>query len=527
MLVSKMKNNQIIYLRKEFLKIGNFFAAKQFDEVIVRSRGIIKKHPKVTAFYNLLGLAHRQKGNYNKAEIIFKEANHIDPANISVLCNLGAIYRLQNNYEKSFDCFERALKINPNDVNLLCNFGNVKRDKNDLKGAIILYEKAFELDNTLTTVLINLAGAHQITGNFEECIKYSKRLLEIDPKFTIADKFISDIHKYVENDEHQLEMLKKDKIMVNSDDKLPLNYALAKSFNDQKNYKESFKYLKIANDTKRANLGSYSIDHEIKSFKDIKEKFNKIYKNIRDDLKVNDQKIIFIVGLPRSGTTLSHQILSSHSNTYGAGELGFMSQLIGKNLMKTEFENAFTIKGQKSDDKIKEFYKAINDYLKFFNHSGKIIIDKAPLNFRWLGFIKILFPQSKIIHCTRDAKDTCWSIYKSSFDGSSLGWSYKLDELVKYNNLYKELMRYWNDYFPEEIYELNYESLINNQELESKKLFEFCKIPWEIESLEFYKSKETPIKTVSIVQARQPIYKTSIKASDNYSEFLEIFKELQ
>ena len=523
-----MENNQIIYLRNEFKKIGNYFQAKKFDEVIIRSRRIIKKYPKVLAFYNLLGLAHRQKGNLNTAELVLKKANHIEPKNINVLCNLGAIYRLQNNYEKSFDCFEKALKINPNDVNVLCNFANVKRDKNDINGAIILYERAINIDNTLTTVLINLAGAHQITGNFDECIKYSKKLLEIDPMFTIADKFISDIHKYVEDDEHQIEMLKKDKKITNNDDKkLQINYALAKSFNDQKNYKDSFKHLKVANDIKRASLKNYSIDVETKSFEEVKRKFNQIYKNIRDDLKISDRKIIFIVGMPRSGTTLSHQILSSHSNTYGAGELGLISQLVVPNLKKPEFENAFTKKSQDSDDKIKELYNFVENYLKFFEHSDKIIIDKAPLNFRWLGFIKILFPQSKIIHCTRDAKDTCWSIYKSSFDGSALSWSYQLDELVKYNNLYKEWMDYWIEYFPQEIYELNYESLINNQEVESRKLFEFCKIPWEADSLEFYKSKNTPIKTVSIVQARQPIYKTSIRASDNYSDFLEIFKKLK
>ena len=523
-----MKNDQVIYLRNEFKKIGNFFSIKKFDEVIIRSKKIIKKYPKVLPFYNLLGLAYRQKGELDKAEIVLKEANHIEPENVNVLCNLGGIYRVKNNFERSVDCFEKALKIKPNDVNVLCNFANVKRDKNDIDGAIGLYEKAISLDKTLVTVLTNLAGAYQISGKFDECIKYCKKLLEIDPMNTIADKFISDIHKYSNNDEHQREMLRKDKDLPLDDDKrLQINFAIAKSFNDQKKYKESFKHLKVANDIKRSQLKHYSIDFETNTFEDVKKVFNNIYKNKREDLKISNQKIIFIIGMPRSGTTLSHQILSSHSKTYGAGELGLMSQIVMKNLKKKEFEDSFIKKGKINDEQISQIYKYAEDFLKYFNHGNQIIIDKAPLNFRWLGFIKILFPKSKIIHCTRDAKDTCWSIYKSSFDGASLGWSYKLDELVKYYNLYKEWMNYWKNFFSNEIYELNYESLINNQEEETKKIFEFCELPWEAESLEFYKSKKTPIKTVSIVQARQPIYKTSIKASDNYSQFLGDFQNLK
>jgi hypothetical protein len=164
-----------------------------------------------------------------------------------------------------------------------------------------------------------------------------------------------------------------------------------------------------------------------------------------------------------------------------------------------------------------------NDYLdgiKTFDYKEKIITDKAPLNFRWIGFIKILFPNSKIIHCEREPMDVCFSNYKNSFGSNALSYCYNLENLGSYYNLYKNLMIFWHNIFPDGIYNLSYENLTQNQELETKKLIKFCDLNWEKDCLSPHKNKNK-ISTASLAQARKPIYKTSINKWKNYSKYLE------
>ena len=168
----------------------------------------------------------------------------------------------------------------------------------------------------------------------------------------------------------------------------------------------------------------------------------------------------------------------------------------------------------------KDYY----DYLKRFNAKETFITDKAPLNFRWIGLIKILFPNSKIIHCSRNPKDNCLSLYKNFFEGG-LNFSYDQKELGTYYNLYLDLIKFWNEKFPGSIYEAKYEQIITNQENEIKNIINFCDLPWEESCLSFYKNK-TPIKTMSTAQARQPIYKSSINSFEKFSPFLKELKKI-
>ena len=168
-----------------------------------------------------------------------------------------------------------------------------------------------------------------------------------------------------------------------------------------------------------------------------------------------------------------------------------------------------------TDQLRKDYY----DYLKRFNSNKNLITDKAPLNFRWIGLIKILFPGAKIIHCTRNPKDNCFSLYKNNFEGG-LNFSYNQKELSSYYKLYLDLMNFWLDLFPNSIFEANYEKIVNNPQHEIEKILRFCNLPWEDNCLNFHKNK-TPIKTMSTAQARQPIYKSSINSYDKFSSFLE------
>ena len=518
------KLEQKNYIISEIKKIENHFIGKDFDEVINRSIKLLKKHPGIVLAYNFLGSAYRQKNNGILAEKAFREALSFDPKNVKILSSLAALYRLAENYKLSEEFFQKALKINPNNPTTLCNFGNLLRDINKFDEAINLYLKALTFNRRLPIVLLNLSATYQVIGKFELSIKYSKELLNMFPNITLADKQLSHILDYTKDDFHQESMLKKiNNEKIKENEKIPLFFALSKSYEDQKNYKNAYKFIEKGNKAQKKYL-NYKIDGDIRQFLRIKEIFN----NFDFESLFNNglgQNLIFIVGLPRSGTTLTHQIIGAHKNTYGAGELNALTRILEPRIYNNKFiENFISSKSIDLNNTKKIAEQYISQLQKTYS-TDKIIIDKSPLNFRWIGFIKILFPKAKIIHCTRNVKDNLLSIYKNVFDGSSIPWSYDLDDLTKFRSIYLDLMDFWQKKIPDFIYDSNYETLVKDKENQSKEIINFCELPWDSECLNYHK-KENAIKTVSINQARKPIYNTSINSNEKYPELANFFNSL-
>jgi len=492
-----------------------------FDEVIQKAKSLLKKHRHerkilngIPVLYNIISLAYQGKLDYNNSIKIMDEAIKLNPKNIYYLNNMGISQHKNKDFVEAEKYFERALKINPNYINVLNNFGNLKKDLDKVDEAIKYYEKSVNINNNILITNYNLSSMYIQKGEYNKAIKHLKKTLEISPKFTTADRILSLITKYEKNNEHFLAMKeKKTNLKFKDTELIELNFALGKAFEDLKDYKNAFIHIKEANDSKK-KLINYNIQKDINLFKNIKIDFESDFKieNI-----YNKKKIIFILGMPRSGTTLTEQIISSHKDVYGAGELMFLSDMINED---------FFIKNNKSYN-LKKFNDLQNRYLdkiSLIDNSKKCLTDKAPLNFRWIGFINMIFPNSKIIHCKRNNLDNCWSIYKNNFD-AGLNFSFNLTDLGKFYNLYEDLISFWKSKYPEKIYDLRYENLINNQESETKKILEFCQLEWDPNCLKHY-NNDRLIKTVSTVQARKPIYKTSIKLSDSYSEYLDELKTI-
>jgi tetratricopeptide (TPR) repeat protein len=502
------------YLQKELSKINNFFVSGNYETVIEKATALLKKDPTQVTFYNYIGLSHRQLGDLTKAEHIFKKGLMKNPNASSILCNLGAVYRQMELFTDAEIIFDRALKINPKNTNILINFANLKRDLNKYDECIKLYEQALLLDDNIEILLINLAGTYQIIGEFEKSKEVLKKLQLKFPHNVIADKILSNINFYDADDDHQKLMLKKiDNPDFTTENKIPLYFAIAKSYSDQKDYKKSSEYFIKGNDEQSKVFKNYNFSEELNLFNTIKQKFNnQIFDSIRSPKIPN---LIFVVGLPRSGTTLTHQIISSHSKVYGGGELPVLNSILSKKI----FDNT-----KLDEDYINSLSNEILTLFRKFDQN-LIILDKSPLNFQWIGYIKLLFPQAKIIHCKRNLKDTALSIYKNVFDGSSFPWSYNQESLLNFINLYKDLISFWHTKIPNFIYDCEYEELVNNQARETRKIINFCNLDWEDDCMNFTK-KGSPIKTVSIAQARKPIYKSSINLNENYKDYLDFLNKI-
>ena len=498
----------------------NLFNTAKFGLVISKTKKLIKKKPEYLILYNLLGSAYQNLGEYNLAKNIFIKGNKMDPNNIAIMNNLANIYKNTGEIELAENLFNKIIQKKPDYINAYVNYGNLKRDNNDFEAAIKLYIKAIEINDKIPIALYSLALAYQGVGKFAEAVTFANKALLIDPKFTQADMLISQSTKYKPGNQHFIDMNSKiNSLDLNDNQKVNLLFALAKANEDLDDIEKSFKNFNRGNQIKRNSI-SFNIDDEIKLFNSIKNGFVGVNMNSVSDNKTGNKNIIFILGMPRSGTSLVEQIITSHSEVFGAGELSLLTKIVKENLIDNNTISKNKIHELISDVSFtnhlrKDYY----DNLKRFNSSKNFITDKAPLNFRWIGVIKILFPNAKIIHCSRNSKDNFLSLYKNFFEGG-LNFSYNQKELGIYYNLYTELINFWNLEFPGSMFEAKYEKIIEKPEQQIRDIIKFCNLTWEEQCVTFYKNK-TPIKTMSTSQARKPIYSTSVNSYEKFLPFLD------
>tara|TARA_B100000989_G_scaffold298348_1_gene287216 strand:+ start:1307 stop:2881 length:1575 start_codon:yes stop_codon:yes gene_type:complete len=518
------------YVENQASILINHYNSKRFTTAVQKGKVMIKKFPNQLIFYNATALSLSALGKNYEAIDILKVALNLSPKNIYVLNNLGLIRSNLNQNREAREYLERAISIKENFMDALLNLGNLDLKEGKTESAKKNLYKALEQSNSSDTdITINMAlgNMHQQMGNFEKAKKNFEIVSKIDQGNTAADKSISTMHRYLKSDDPHLILMIKKLEKIKDDENLKLLYfAIGKAYEDIENYKESFKYLELGNNIADKQI-NYNTDNDKNLFPEIKRIFKTSIKNKITD---SNKKIIFILGMPRSGTTLVEQVVSSHKNVYGGGELSYMEDAIKKML---------NYKAEKSKNLYESFknlpcfdYKDLKiaeleytEKLKSHVYNEEFITDKAPLNFRWIGFIKLIFPNSKIIHCCRNSMDICYSNFKNSFSGSSLGFCYNMKKLGNYFNMYKNLMSFWNNELKDKIYNLSYENLIINKDEEVKKLLNFCSLDWDENCLNPHKNKK-PVGTASLAQIRAPIYRSSINKWKNVDDELNDLKKI-
>ena len=300
--------------------------------------------------------------------------------------------------------------------------------------------------------------------------------------------------------------------------KVIIAYAFFEYYKNQGNYELSGKHLINCNKL-QYSMREFDIEKEIKFFSRIK----RMTDGLTFKPKIDNKKIkpIFICGMPRSGTTLCEQILSSHSKISGAGELSELTELSGiENLIQTDTGKLIELENNLKNSSFKENVrdKYLNFLAKYSDKKSKYVTDKMPHNFIFIGLIKLIFPDAKIIYCKRDPIDNCFSLFTHKFIEMSHQYSYNQSMLGSYYLLHQDLMSYFLDKF-QDVFVLDNEKLVNNQEIVSKELINYCGLDWEDACLSFYNTKRQ-VRTASIEQVRKPINKKSIGAWKKYEKYL-------
>ena len=509
-----MENN----IQSQLQKIINFYKIKDYKKVIELSTLFLKKNSESDIVLNLLGLSYQKIGRYDKSETSFVIANQINPDNISVLNNLGNNFKYKLEFTRSREYFYKAIEKNSNYTEALLNLGTVEFVTNNNETAIKLFERALKTNNKAIPIHLNLAIGYQSLGNFDKAIHHLNEINNLDEKFTRADKMLSSLLNYKTEINHYNKMLDKlERLELTNEQKIYLFFALGKAYEDKENYSKALDYFKSGNKHKRKNS-----NYDLKKDEDLVRQIKSNFKNFdfKKNLKENNKKPIFIVGMPRSGTTLVEQIISSHKDVQSLGEINFFNIVADQEFRRIQKEN---LKLDLYD--VETMIKKYENHLNNFEIEKKFFTDKTLLNFFWIGFIKMCYPKAKIINCLRDAKDNCLSIYKNLFDYEG-AWCYDESELTSYYKIFIDITQFWKKKIPESIYEIRYEELINYPEKNIKDLVDYCELDWDESCLDFHKNKSA-IKTLSVNQARKKIYSSSVNSFSKYQDISNnLFKNL-
>ncbi len=482
-------------------------------------RQAVKLKPDYTKAHNNLGLVLHEQGKLDQAEASLRTAIMLSPDLAETYINLGMVLNSQGRLGEAVASYRQALSLRPDYAEAYYNLGIVYGDQGRLTEAEASLRQAVQLKPDYTEAYNNLGLILHSMGNPAEAESCFRQALKLNPDSAQVYKSLSMFVKHAEVDDVVIGMEKLYKREGLSDeDKIDLGFALGKTYENLGEYDKSFDFIREANLVKRKSY-RYSIQEDEELFARIKTIFSPEFFASQKDADNPDKTPIFIVGMPRSGTTLVEQIIASHPLVFGAGELLFLPTLVNQVCLEAaagKFPECILKLGMSEYERLgAEYVKKVRNY----SESAQHITDKLPHNFLFVGLISKILPKSKVIHCTRNPMDTCLSIYKTDFKEQLQRYAYDLDETGRYYNLYLDLMAHWEKVLPGYLYSISYEALVSDQERQAKELLEYLGLPWDEACLAFHKTKRKVV-TASVAQVRQPIYRDSVELWRRYEKQL-------
>ncbi|MCH2481774.1 MAG: sulfotransferase [Gammaproteobacteria bacterium] len=496
-------------------------------------------------------LSHQAAGHLGQAEEILQRVLAHKPNHAMALRLLGRLYCDSGRVEQGVDCLERCVQCEPGEVSNYTELGHVlrvtgRRDEAEqvlLKGIGLksndphghyelgcLYHDQTKLE--LASAELNLAlklnpdhiaarqrlgEVHQALGQSGEAEACFRRVITKSPHDPEAHRGLAYLKRFDEysSDIESMEA-SYEKSSAQGMDRIVLAFSLGKVFEDLERYDESFTYYEEANRLHRS-LYQFSIDQEAAYFETYREAFTPDW--LKDTAKhaIEDETPIFVIGMPRSGTSLVEQILASHSSVFGAGEVYHSSVFDSQVAQTTGRPFPQSISSVPAEVLIQSAQVYVENLRTDADQSARIT-DKLPHNFLRVGLLAAVMPQARIIHCVRDPMDTCLSIF-THFFSSAHGYASDLRELGQYYRLYERLMQDWEARFPGCMHRISYEDLVADHEREINRLLEYCGLPFEPGCLRFHETIRA-VNTPSAVQVRQPLYQSAVSRWKRYETHL-------
>jgi tetratricopeptide (TPR) repeat protein len=505
-----------------FARANKHAAAREYDAAIEAYRAVLNIDPRHTSALNNMGSALLDLGRFVEAEQHFRGALSIDPNFVEAHRNLGDVLRLRGYFGESENSLRRAIKLKPNSLDALCSLGLTLVSMgatHDAKGRL---RKVLKSKPRNVAALHGLGQVALMEGRWDEADKLFEQILEIEPKNAAALVAQAGARKMTLADASWLETAEAalaDKAVAPPQE-AALRYAIGKYLDDVGDYGRAFASFARANDILKRAAEPYDRKVRAAAAADL------IKAHSRDAIARaaeggSDSAVpVFVVGMPRSGTSLIEQIIASHPLARGAGELDFWSNVMRKH--ETEVRHA-PLTGSVKVELAASYLRMLKEHAASAPTDDlanvQRIVDKAPVNSDYLGVIHAVFPKARIIYVQRDPIDTCLSCYFQELP-LTLNFALDLDDLTHYYKEHRRLIDHWRAVLPPgSILDVPYESLVADQAVWTRKILEFIGLEWNDQCLSFDQTQRV-VSSASYRQVRRKIYSTSVARWRNYENFL-------
>ncbi|MBI3223121.1 MAG: sulfotransferase [Nitrosomonadales bacterium] len=529
---------------------------KRHGEAIEWYRKAVAANPNYLEPLSNLGALLLEEDRDEEARATLSKALQINPNFAEAVCNMGGVNLAQERNDAAYACYQRALQLRPVYVEAqlglaktyqaLERLGDAKAtalrvlqiEPDNVKAHVLLgsiyselaqpeqaegqYDRALQLDPGSDDTLLGLGHLCMENGKMDSAEELFRRALAIKPDNLAARIHLVQAKKVKADDENFVALLEEEKKLADfSENKaMSLHFALGKCYDDSKDYERAFPHFLAGCKIKRSKL-AYDPEDAAKQFAALTEIFDRATIDGLRGAGDPSELPVFVLGMPRSGTTLTEQIIASHPEVYGAGELHDLLRVAHRNITGTTAPIVFPDNLRSLDQQTLTAWGA--EYvagLKQRAPTARRITDKMPANFFAVGLIHLMLPNAKIIHVNRNPVDTCVSCYTRLFNRKQ-EHTYDLAELGRYYADYVRLMQHWRKVLPAGAFlDVQYEDIVADQEGQARRLIEYCGLEWNDACLDFYNTQRA-VRTASLTQVRQPIYTSSVERWRHYEKFLD------
>jgi tetratricopeptide (TPR) repeat protein len=496
------------------------FARGDYGKAAAFYQQLLELDPRSADALSNLGLVFSKMGLLAEAEQSFRQTIEIKPDSAEAHCNLGIVLRERGESAASEIWLRRALKLKPTYVDARVHLGVTLVSLGRLREARARFEKVLKAAPRHVDALFLMGHIARLEGRFEEAEARFKRVLAINPKSPNAWAALAGTRKMTSADAAWLEGAKE----IAESEVLPLEetdlrFAIGKYCDDVNDFDQAFQNYKRANQLLKTTADTYDRDMR-RCFVDdmIRVYTAEAISTVQGGASAS-MKPVFVVGMPRSGTSLTEQIIASHPAAKGVGELGFC----GDALLASDSGLRQGVLSEPTRKKLAETYLRA---LEAQSGDALRIVDKAPVNSDYLGAIYSVFPNARIIYMRRDPIDTCLSCYFQHFS-VAMNFTMDLSDLAHYFRQHQRLMAHWRTVLPPgSILEVPYAELVADQEAWTRKILDFLGLEWDERCLDFHNTKRQVV-TASTWQVRQKIYKNSVTRWRNYEKYIGPLLELR
>jgi tetratricopeptide (TPR) repeat protein len=506
-------------------KLGNVLLVQgNLDGAAERYQLALRLQPNHTEAHNNLGEVFVYQGKDDQALACFQHAVAIQPTEAVFHYNVGKTLKALKRSSEAIASFREAVRLRPDFGEALTKLGLLLVADSEYDEALVCFEQAARVLPREAVVHSNLGNALLEAGNKKAASQHFREALRLDPDCiqALSRVAFTDLFRLSRDQLERIKLLLTQPQLRPRDASM-LHFAYAHIRDRAKDYDEAFYHFREGNSLRRRlfhQAGKAFNSHEHQQWIDrLVDTFTPAYFQGVEGAGLASQVPLFVIGMPRSGTTLVEQILSQHASVFGAGELQDFHRLVealpGRSNTVESYPACVTDIDRQTIHNLAEEHL---QRLTKLDQGASFVVDKMPLNFLHLGLIATLFPNARIIHCRRDPLDSCLSCYFQFFPGMNFAWD--LGDLGAFYRQYVRLMAHWGEVLPLRMMEVQYEDLVSNQEAVSRQMVAFCGLDWDDRFLAFHDNPRR-VHTASTLQVRRPIYTTSVRRWQCYAKYLQ------